>query len=83
MEKKYQKYALGTYAEKILLLAFPLMIIQLVALAAFLMPLEGGELLKQEETVRMFFDVIGRGFAFIAIGTVLVGYWEKKQSGNE
>ncbi len=82
MDKKYTKYTLGTYAEGILLMVLPLMIIQLVTLAAYIAPLEGGELLKHEETIRMLFDGIGRGFAFIAIATLLVGYWEKKQNGE-
>ncbi len=78
MEQKENQYALGTYAQRFILIVLPFLLLQLVTLAVYLMPLEGGELLRHEETIRLLFDNIARGFAFFAMGVLLIGYWEKK-----
>lgn len=78
MEKKKADYRLGVYAKRLLLIIFPIIILQLIMLAAILIPLEGGELIKNQELIYTIFDGIGRGIIFMIGGTVILDYMEKK-----
>ncbi len=78
MEKKKTDYRLGTHAKRLLMMVLPLIIFQLVVLIALIIPLEGGELIKQQELIFTLFDGIGRGLAFMTIGALILDYMEKK-----
>ena len=83
MERKKADYRLGAHAKRLLLIVFPLIILQLVVLIAILMPLEGSELIKNEELIYTIFDGIGRGLIFMLSGTVILDYLEKKHRKKE
>ena len=83
MEKKKTDYCLGGYAKRLLMLVLPLIIIQLVVLLALIIPLEGGELIKNQELIFTFFEGIGRGLTFMTIGALILDYWEKKHEKRE
>lgn len=83
MNKKKAEYRLGAYTKRLLMMVFPLIIVQLVALIALIAPLEGSELLKNQELIHMFFHGIGRGLAFMTIGGMILDYFEKKNEKRD
>lgn len=83
MEKKKTDYRLGGYAQRLLMLVLPLIMIQLIVLLALIIPLEGGELIKNQELIFTFFEGIGRGLTFMTIGALVLDYLEKKHEKRE
>ncbi len=77
---KKRNYHLGIHARNLLLWVFPLIIIELLTLIAYIVPLEGSELVKNEAIVWGIFDGIGRGIIFAAMATLILDYMEKKEA---
>ncbi len=77
--KKKSEYVLGRHTDTLLHAAFPLIILKLLVFIALVLPLEGGELIRQEALLLALSDAIGRGIAFLTIGVIVLCYLEKKE----
>ena len=78
MEKRKADYRLATHSRKILLVALPMIIIQLIAFIIYLAPLDSWELVRNQQLIYSVFDAVGRGLIFTIGGTLILDYMEKK-----
>ncbi len=83
MEKKKVSYALSSHARKLLLVCFPMIILYLIAMIAYILPLEGMEFIRREAIIIAFFDAVCRGLVFLTIGTVAIDHMEKRYEMNK
>ena len=72
----------GNFAQKVLLMGLPVLILGAFALAIWLSSMDGTFLIKHSATIRLYLETISRAMVCLAIGTVLADIAERKTKGN-
>ena len=70
-------FRFGKNAQKILLIALPVMIFLFFGLTLYIARLDGMALLSQRDSILLLLESVSRIFVCIALGTVLADYAEK------
>ncbi len=80
--KRINRWFLGEYAKKVLLFTLPFIIFQALCLVLFIAKLDTLDLMREQETVSLFLETIGRCVVCLTGGCLILDYMEKRRKAN-